>query len=242
MVTLQNKIYTRLDKNTWCATAEIKSQEKPQFLYANALLSLPSVTSLYYQAPLNTLSLYWNNESALSTPQKAFIKRQQQRQSVRLLLQDMLTDIGINDTLNDENYPYRLVNNGYYICFSHSDNAVAAIINSHHAVGIDIETQPIKWKVVQRFYHPDEVSLLNEMSNTSQNIVAKWLWQLKESCIKIHQHTLAQGLGISYADIIPKLRINAKQDSIALPIIHIDTTIPNYHIAILPRQQLLVVF
>ena len=253
-LSLQNIIYTTLNSRTWCATAQI----------ASPLLSLTynCPTSSKPLAPFTPLScltkLYShafyqldnNINSLLSARQIAQNRRRQQRKGVRLLLQLLLVKIGITETLDESQFPYRLSNSGYYVCFSHSGGVdiassqltdkVAVIISADRAVGIDIEIQDIAWQVAQRFYHPAEIEILADLAIYQRNIIVRWLWQLKESFIKIYQYKLAQGLGMSYAEIIPKLIASLNEDYST------DTVISNtrngYQITVLPCQQTVVVF
>lgn len=217
--------YTQLAPDTWCATAAL----------SDLSLLRPLISS---------------TESILYKKRR---KRQQQRDGVRLLLQQMLIKLSINDILDESDYPYRLVNSGYYVCFSHSDdglsvNKVAVAICRYRPIGIDIETQAVLWPIVQRFYHPAELTILSTLSMQQQSEAIKHLWQLKESFIKINNHKLAQGLGINYSAMIPTL---IDKDTIAKNTVNDDfdrltiiETKPytTHQIALLSYQQTLVVF
>ena len=253
-LSLQNIIYTTLNSRTWCATAQI----------ASPLLSLtyncpPSSKPLAPFTPLSCLTKLYshafyqldnNINSLLSARQIAQNRRRQQRKGVRLLLQLLLVKIGITETLDESQFPYRLSNSGYYVCFSHSGGVdiassqltdkVAVIISADRAVGIDIEIQDIAWQVAQRFYHPTEIEMLADLAIYQRNIIVRWLWQLKESFIKIYQYKLAQGLGMSYAEIIPKLIASLNEDYSTGTVIN--NTRNGYQITVLPCQQTVVVF
>ena len=220
-VVLQHLTYTQLSDKTWCATAHIVD---PQIIISSG-------------------------SEPLSAPQIAHYRRQQQRQGVRLLLTHLLIKVGISDTLEESQFPYRLTKSGYYVCFSHSsctalagnhETKVAVIISDRRAVGIDIETQPITWQVAERFYDPAEITILNKLPIAQRDTISKWLWQLKESYIKIHQYTLAQGLVQSYAALIPKLIAGLDKNSSAITMIYDKQA--DYQIAVLPTQQTLIVF
>ena len=74
---------------------------------------------------------------------------------------------------------------------------------------------------------------------TQRDIIAKLLWQIKESFIKIYQYTLAQGLGIDYAYLINDLIVAMeKQPSLTVITDHK----LSYQIAVLSTQQTIVVF
>lgn len=226
--------YIELDSvtMTWCATAEVRAVHS------------------YHNQQTNT---------HLSAPQLAYSQRQLQRTGVRLLLQALLKKLAISDSLDESSFPYRLIDNQYYVCFSHTirhnknatciqndrENSdipyikVAVIINSKRASGIDIELNTVKWQVAQRFYHPKELTILQAMSLTQRDNTIKYLWQIKESFIKIHQYTLAQGLGMDYSSLIAEL-INANQEDAHLKIVIDDDE--NYHIAFLSSQQTVIVY
>ena len=58
-------------------------------------------------------------------------QRQQQRKGVRLLLQQLLGQLKINDTLDESAFPYRLIDNQYYVCFSHTGAKNKDVVNSN---------------------------------------------------------------------------------------------------------------
>lgn len=58
-------------------------------------------------------------------------QRQQQRKGVRLLLQQLLGQLKINDTLDESAFPYRLIDNQYYVCFSHTGAKNKDVINNN---------------------------------------------------------------------------------------------------------------
>ena len=79
----------------------------------------------------------------------------------------------------------------------------------------------------------------NRLPMTQRDIIAKLLWQIKESFIKIYQYTLAQGLGIDYAYLINDLIVAMeKQPSLTVITDHK----LSYQIAVLSTQQMIVVF
>ena len=136
---------------------------------------------------------------------KARQQRQRQRAGVRQLLQYLLGSLGIDDVLDDQQFPYRLAKTRYYVCFSHSQTWVAVALSRTQAIGIDVEVQPVKWQLAKRFYHADDIRQLESLPTDQRTQVSQWLWQIKESGIKIHQYTLAQGLGIYYPDLVAAL-------------------------------------
>ena len=172
-------------------------------------------------------------------------KRQWQRTGVRVLLQKLLDTLGISDTLDESQFPYRLTHSRYYVCFTHSNDNVGVIISCQRSVGIDIEVQDIKWQVAERFYHTDEIAILSTLTLEQRDIIARWLWQIKESFIKVNQHTLAQGMGVNYVTIMPVL-LSMMTDGINLPLMvnNKNSSYPqqDYQIMIIPDQQLVIVF
>ena len=231
---LHDILYTQLDPMTmtWCATAQVRP-----------------IQPYYDQAA----------DAHLSAPQIARHQRQQQRAGVRLLLQALLKRLDIVDRLDESNFPYRLTHSQYYVCFSHTNGnnknttrmqndieksdipyvKVAVVISRHRASGIDIEVKEVKWQVAKRFYHPKELAILQDMPIIKRDNVIKWLWQIKESFIKIHQYTLAQGLGMDYTAIIPHL---IKQSTDSLPLLTITDDNSGYRIAVIPSQQTVIVY
>ena len=230
---LHDILYTQLDPMTmtWCATAQLR-------------------------VPYGDIQ---KNNPCLSAPQIAYNQRQQQRAGVRLLLQALLKKLAIVDILDESSFPYRLTHSQYYVCFSHTNgnnkNAtriqndieksdipyvkVAVVISRHRASGIDIEVNAVKWQVAKRFYHPKELAILQDMPIIKRDNVIKRLWQIKESFIKIHQYTLAQGLGMDYTAIIPNL---IKHSTDSIPLLAITDDNSGYRIAVIPSQQTVIVY
>ncbi|MEN6670121.1 4'-phosphopantetheinyl transferase superfamily protein [Psychrobacter sp. B38] len=175
------------------------------------------------------------------------------------MLKQLLNQLTIIDTLNESAFPYRLINSGYYVCFSHTSahkknsvskhaaqtinklmsSEVAVVISGHRPAGIDIESNNVVWKVAKRFYSNNELAAICTLPNTQRDLIATLLWQIKESFIKIHQYTLAQGLGIDYAYLIADL-----VSSIEAPLSPTIISDPksHYRITVLSDQQTVVVF
>ena len=230
---LHDTLYTGLDPMTmtWCATAQLR-------------------------VPYGDIQ---KNNPCLSAPQIAYNQRQQQRAGVRLLLQALLKKLAIVDILDESSFPYRLIHSQYYVCFSHSSGSnknatriqndiensdnpyvkVAVILSRQRASGIDIEVKEVKWQVAKRFYHPKELAILQDMPIIKRDNVIKRLWQIKESFIKIHQYTLAQGLGMDYTAIIPNL---IKHSTDSIPLLAITDDNSGYRIAVIPSQQTVIVY
>jgi len=198
-----------------------------------------------------------------SVPALARKQRRQQRQGVRQLLQELLKKLEIDDTLDESSFPYRLVNSQHYVCFSHTGassskqttesyqtdlthlhSKIAVVISRQRPAGIDIETNNIAWHVVKRFYSESELAILQELSITQRERIAKLLWQIKESFIKVNQYTLAQGLGMDYSHLIPSL-INNNKDTNSPSILNTIEAANYqsiYRITALQSQQTVVVF
>jgi len=255
--------YQQLDATTWHASAQIIT---PCFLNYPVLLSdLPLLfnPNLFLDTSVEKLRhMQWQyriSTVSLSTREIAHRQRQQQRTGVRLLLQSLLNKLEMIDTLNDASFPYRLANSQYYVCFSHTgahnkvisnqrkknkpfdylDNKVAVVISAHRPVGIDIEINAVKWQVAQRFFHANEMAILQTLPPMQRNIIAKLLWQIKESFIKVFQYKLAQGLGKDYSHLIADLIKGATRKS---PLLAINDNKSNYHIALLYFQQTVIVY
>ena len=255
--------YQQLDATTWYASAQIIM---PSFLNYPVLLSdLPLLfnPNLFLNTSVEKLRhMQWQYRIptvSLSKREIAHRQRQQQRTGVRLLLQSLLNKLEMIDTLNDASFPYRLANSQYYVCFSHTgahnkvisnqhkknkpfdylDNKVAVVISAHRPVGIDIEINPVKWQVAQRFFHANEMSILQTLPPMQRNVIAKLLWQIKESFIKVFQYKLAQGLGKDYSYLIAGLIKGATSNS---PLLDINDNKSNYRIALLPHQQTVIVY
>ena len=254
--------YTQLTPTTWCATAQVNDTLSPNFeelwRQSSWLLTSPiSFLSFYDFSKLN-----WQNyisPAALSTRDMTHHQRQLQRKGVRLLLQQLLDQLEMNDALEESTFPYRLIDNNHYVCFSHTgsknkndginhasqttnqplNNKVAVIISRDRPVGIDIENNDVAWQVAQRFYSVNEIDAIQALPMIQRNIITKLLWQIKESFIKIHQYTLAQGLGKDYAYLIADLLSAIREQS---PLIVIADFQSHYHIAVLPTQQTIVIF
>ena len=259
--------YQQLDATTWYASAQIITpsflnysdllSDLPLLFHPNLLLD----TSVEKLRHMQWRQMQWYRipTVSLSTREIAHRQRQQQRTGVRLLLQSLLNKLEMIDTLNDASFPYRLANSQYYVCFSHTgahnkvvsnqhkknkpfdylDNKVAVVISAHRPIGIDIEINAVKWQVAQRFYHTNEIAILQTLTITQRDTVAKLLWQIKECFIKIFQYKLAQGLGKDYSHLIADLIKGATSNS---PLLDINDNKSNYRIALLRHQQTVIVY
>ena len=259
--------YQQLDTTTWYASAQIITPSFLN--YSDLLSDLPLLfnlnlfldTSVEKLRHMQWRQMQWYRIPTvfLSTREIAHRQRQQQRTGVRLLLQSLLNKLEMIDTLNDASFPYRLANTQYYVCFSHTgahnkvisnqhknenlfehlDNKAAVIISAHRPVGIDIEINAVKWQVAQRFFHVNEMAILQTLPPMQRNVIAKLLWQIKESFIKIYQYKLAHGLGKNYSYLIADLIKGATSNS---PLLDINDNKSNYRIALLYFQQIVIVY
>ena len=259
--------YQQLDTTTWYASAQIITPSFLN--YSDLLSDLPLLfnLNLFLDTSVEKLRhMQWRQMQwyriptvSLSTREIAHRQRQQQRTGVRLLLQSLLNKLEMIDTLNDASFPYRLANSQYYVCFSHTgthnkiisnqhknenlfehlDNKVAVVISAHRPIGIDIEINAVKWQVAQRFFHVNEMAILQTLPPMQRDIIAKLLWQIKESFIKVFQYKLAQGLGKDYSHLIADLISGATSKS---PLLDINDNKSNYRIALLRHQQTVIVY
>ncbi len=261
--------YTQLDTTTWCVTAQVSesvSHLVTESLWNKSLWLSSCNTS--YKDIIKFSSLNWHYQMATAVPRHsvptlARKQRKQQRQGVRQLLQELLKKLEIDDTLDESSFPYRLVNSQHYVCFSHTGassskqttesnqtnfthlhSTIAVVISRQRPAGIDIETNNIAWHVVKRFYSESELAILQELSTDQRERTAKLLWQIKESFIKINQYTLAQGLGMDYSHLIPRLIENGKEINSASVLNDSEDTDYQsvYRIAVLQSQQTVIVF
>lgn len=253
--------YTQLDPATWCATAQVSECSSLNFkrLWDELLWSSANnISQVDFQKLYELNWHYCLSPVSLSTREMAQHQRQLQRKGVRLLLQQLLDQLKLCDTLDESNFPYRLSSSEYYVCFSHTgsknhdinqntvqtinkslNSKVTVVISRHRPIGIDIETNHVAWRVAQRFYSEHEMAALQALSPLQREIIAKLLWQIKESFIKIHQYKLAQGLGVDYSYLIADLIHAIKEPSSLMVIADIKS---DYRIAVLSAQQTIVIF
>lgn len=254
--------YTQLDPMTWCATAQVSASVQSNnldLLTTSLALLTPNRFSTFDINLCHFKCHYQISQTPLSVRDIASNQRQQQRAGVRLLLQSLLNKLDITDSLDESDFPYRLINSQYYVCFSHTgassknrpiapkhgklsdtvENIVAVIISRHRAVGIDIEINEVAWHVAQRFYHSNEIAILQKLPIIQRDYIVKLLWQIKESFIKIHQYKLAQGLGMDYSSLVAELVNRSKEN---LPLVIVTGYEANYHIALLSFQQTVIIY
>lgn len=264
---LRDTHYQQLDATTWYAAAQIimpSFLNYPVLLSDLPLLFNPNLflnTSVEKLRHMQWRHMQWYRIPTvfLSTREIAHLQRQQQRTGVRLLLQSLLNKLEMIDILDDASFPYQLANSQYYVCFSHTgthnkiisnqhkknkpfdylDNKVAVVISAHRPVGIDIEINTVKWLVAQRFFHANEMAILQTLPPMQRDIIAKLLWQIKESFIKVFQYKLAQGLGKDYSHLIADLIKGATSKS---SLLDINDNKSNYRIALLYFQQTVIVY
>lgn len=258
--------YTQLDPMTWCATAKVS---EPLSLHhketcietwnKSACLSTFKALDVGVHKLRAANWQYYTSQSHLSVRDVAYNQRQQQRRGVRLLLEALLNKLAITDTLDESDFPYRLIESQYYVCFSHTgashqndidkdctlvkkearNNQIAVAISRRHAVGIDIEANKVAWHVAKRFYHRNETAALQALPTPERSALTKLLWQIKESFIKIYQYKLAQGLGKDYSYLMPNLIDSMNEKS---PLIVMDDNQSDYRIAVLLLQNTVIIF
>lgn len=261
-VKLTHLQYTQLNPTTWCATAQVSEPLCLSFgtLWEKSSWLLVSNTSTIHFNKMGGLNWqYCSPRVILSAREIAHQQRQLQRKGVRLLLQQLLNYLELRDILDESDFPYQLIDSKHYVCFSHtgatqkkavhpnlnqslntrSNSKVAVTISRHRPIGIDIETNDVAWHVAQRFYSDNELRVIQSLPTSQRDIITKLLWQIKESFIKIHQYKLAQGLGIDYSYLIADLLKAIKEPSSLWVTADYRS---QYHVAILPIQQTVVIF
>lgn len=128
-----------------------------------------------------------------------------QRLAVRELCQSLLKHLDYIDEIEESFFPYRLKQNGDYLCFTHSHDYVAVVLNASRPCGIDLELSEVRWQTVQRFYHPEELALLERIEPDLRQVLCRYLWQIKECFVKVEQGLLIPTLGQSLAPYLPEL-------------------------------------
>ena len=228
MILLNDIHYTQLTATHHCAIARLQPIGTRLWRdHSTALTPITLSTSSFDKASLSSQTFCvvppcYNPaidfSSLAATKQDLLnkkIKRQSQRTGVRILLNRLLAELGIADTLDESAFPYRLKNHRHYVCFSHSADRVAVALSFDSAIGIDIEVNSVAWQVAKRFYHPSEIAMLEQLSLDKRDYLVRLLWQIKESLIKINQTTLAAGLGRADLPLVQTLIERDSGDSIA---------------------------
>ncbi|CAM4068808.1 4'-phosphopantetheinyl transferase superfamily protein [Psychrobacter arenosus] len=170
----------------------------PSFLQINATCWW-GVAQLIEEKPVAANNVASKNTATNKTPLAA------QRMAVRTLCHQLLIQANRVDELDDSQFPYRLKKHGDYLCFTHSHDYVAVALNANRPCGIDIELSAVRWQTVQRFYHPDELALLEGIAPDLTQVLCRYLWQIKECIVKVEQGLLIPTLGRSLAPYIPEL-------------------------------------
>ncbi len=136
-------------------------------------------------------------------------KTQIQKKAVRSLLNKLVEHLSLCKKLDESKYPYQLISTQKFVCFTHSNKQVAVVISSQN-VGVDIELKAIPQRVINRYYHKDEINHLASKTSLEQELLGRWLWQYKECMVKIKQCTLAQSLGVNNIDVLKRMEDKLK--------------------------------
>lgn len=178
---------------------------------------------------------YQHSSAIIAHAQMISIDKSLQSPAVRELLQSVLARFGRITTLDDSNFPYRLMVDGRaqdFVSFSHTTDCVALII-SPYPCGVDVEMRAISQAVAKRFFSHQENLYLQNYPADIQAIHRQILWQLKESWIKLNGGTLTQGMGVDFGRYLP--HIHPQDDSIV-------TLHDGYMAYINPSLQLSAIF
>ena len=132
---------------------------------------------------------------------------------VRLLLQLAMQRFDIVGEFYDHAYPYRIQSSDkcYFVSFTHSNNQVGLII-SLTPCAIDIEIKDIKHSIAERYFHPNEIEMLSNLSCIDKQKLINFLWRLKECRIKLLQDQLYTGMGADMTSYLTGIQL----DSISL--------------------------
>ena len=94
---------------------------------------------------------------------------------------------------NDCGKPYLRDRADVFFNLSHSGNVCMCAV-SDKEVGCDVQQIALaNLKIAERFFHPDEVKLLNELPADQKNDMFYRIWTLKESFVK----TIGKGMSIA---------------------------------------------
>lgn len=155
-------------------------------------------------APLvvnDSVSHHELGEAHVFTAQKTL--KQNGSQAVRSLLAHALEALNINDTLSNNQHPYRLTQSNRLVSFSHSTQCVAVALAKTNlsGLGVDVEDNAVSMAVARRFFAAKEVVWLESLVPEKQAQICKWLWMAKEAHIKASQGTLIQGLKQDFSQL-----------------------------------------
>ncbi len=98
--------------------------------------------------------------------------------------------------------PY-LINASLPIVFnlSHSNDMVVLAVGLQHALGVDIETTTRKRSqhaIAERYFHPNEVAHLQQLTNAEHSKYFFQLWTLKEAFLKATGEGISGGLNKTF--------------------------------------------
>ncbi|WP_078254940.1 4'-phosphopantetheinyl transferase family protein [Moraxella pluranimalium] len=157
--------------------------------------------------------IYQSQSTIIAYAQMTTADKSLQSPAVRELLYLVLSRLGKQSVLSDDNFPYRLMADAQtqeFVSFSHSRDCVALII-SPYPCGVDVEIRPISQAVAKRFFSYHENLYLQNYPTDTQAIYRQILWQLKESWIKLNGGTLTQGMGVDFGQYL--VHIHPQNDS-----------------------------
>ncbi|WP_294032987.1 4'-phosphopantetheinyl transferase superfamily protein [uncultured Moraxella sp.] len=165
-------------------------------------------------SPIHPPWIYQSQSTIIAYAQMTTADKSLQSSAVRELLHLVLSRLGKQSVLSDDNFPYRLMVGSLaqeFVSFSHSADCVALII-SPYPCGVDVEKRAITQAVAKRFFSHHENLYLQNYPADTQAIYRQILWQLKESWIKLNGGTLTQGMGVDFGQYLA--HIHPQNDSI----------------------------
>lgn len=110
--------------------------------------------------------------------------------------------------------PFFVFNKDLHFSISHTKEYIAIII-SDRPIGIDIETRRKYNKlVVDRFFHPKEIELLDRVEDSYKEVLFTKIWTLKEAYVKCLGTGIANSFEIFYVNPLynpPKIQNNTTE-------------------------------
>lgn len=128
-------------------------------------------------------------------------KRRMEHLAGRYLLKHLKEDFPLHHILPDEHDKPRIADNQYHFSISHSWPYIAAVIDSKHEAGIDIQTWHYQIESIQhKFLSQEEISLFN---NKPELITLAW-------CAKEAAYKWQGRRGIEFIEQLPILYFKGK--------------------------------